>query len=83
MYHIVYLLLIIEYILTAATPNCSVFHVKFLVQMILNLCELFLGHKITDSIFTSTTLDREETQEIMDGVGIDHNSSMAQENIMA
>ena len=46
-YDIVSLLLIIEYILTSTTPNCSVFHVKFLVQLILNLCELFLGPKIT------------------------------------
>ena len=36
-YHIVSLLLIIEYILTAATTNCSVFHVKFLVQLIMNI----------------------------------------------
>ena len=51
-YHILSLLLIIEYILTAATPNCSVFRVKFLVQLILNLCELFLDPKITMTQFS-------------------------------
>ena len=51
-YHIVSLLLIIEYILTIATPNCSVFHVKFLVQLILNICELFLEPKITMTQFS-------------------------------
>ena len=42
---IVSLLLIIEYILTTATPNYSLFHVKFLMQLIMNLYELFLGPK--------------------------------------
>ena len=51
-YHIVSILLIIEYILIAATTNFSVFHVKFLVQLILNLCELFLGIKITMTQFS-------------------------------
>ena len=51
-YHIVSILLIIEYILIAATTNFSVFHVKFLVQLILNLCELFLGIKITMNQFS-------------------------------
>ena len=51
-YDIVSLLLIIEYILTAATPNCSVFHVKFLVKLIMNLCELFLDPNITMTQFS-------------------------------
>ena len=51
-YHIVSLLLIIEYILAAASPNCNVFRVKFLVQLILNLCELFLRPKITVTQFS-------------------------------
>jgi len=45
-YPIVSLLFIIEYILTAATPNFSVFHVKFLVQLIMDFCELFLGPRL-------------------------------------
>ena len=51
-YHIVSLLLIIKYILTAPTPNCNVFHVKFLVQLILNLRELFLDPKIIVTQFS-------------------------------
>ena len=52
-YHIVSLLLIIEYILTVATPNCNVFHVKFLVQLVMKLCELLLDPKITVTQFSN------------------------------
>ena len=32
--------------------DVTMFHVKFLVQLILNLCELFLGIKITMNQFS-------------------------------
>ena len=51
-YHIVSLRLIIKYNLAAVIPNCSVFHVKFLAQLILNLSDLFLGPNITVNQFS-------------------------------